>query len=95
MGKLLKALANNELNTIEIVVTRSQERQKLLDKNQKFYNELVQKLNDEEKNLLEKLLDVISDESYSDIQENFMRGYCLGSMMTTEIFSKQDSFFNT
>lgn len=93
MGKILEAFANNILNTVETIENHNPQRQKLLEKNMQLYNELLQKLNDEEKNVLEKLLDVISDESCYDAQHNFVRGYYLGTIMTTEIFSEKESFF--
>ena len=94
MGKILQALADSEFYVPE-TTHRSPERQKLIKKNQHIYNQLLQKLNDEEKNTLEKLLDIISDENYYDIQNSFIQGYCLGTLMTMEIFSEQNSFFNT
>ncbi len=92
MGKLLQALADSEFY-IPKMTQKSPERQKLIKKNEHFYNQLLQKLNDEEKNTLEKLLDIISDENYYDIQNSFIQGYCLGALMTIEIFSEQNSFF--
>ena len=92
MGKILDAFANNELYTVEIIEKRSPKRQKLVGKSQKFYNKLIQKCNEEEKEILEQLLDAVYDESLCCAQENFVRGYCLGVMMITEVFSEKDTF---
>lgn len=92
MGKILQAFANGELYITEITQKRTPERQKLIEKNLQLYNELNEKLNDDEQKLLQNLLDVISDENYYDTQNNFIRGYCLGTLMTMEIFSEQNSF---
>ncbi|NDO47179.1 DUF6809 family protein [Clostridium sp. MD294] len=92
MGKILQAFADGELYVTEIVQKRTPERQKLIEKNLQLYNELNEKLNDDEQKLLQNLLDVISDENYYDTQNNFIRGYCLGALMTMEILSEQSSF---
>lgn len=92
MGKILQAFANGELYITEIVQKRTPEHQKLTEKNLQLYTELNKKLNDDEQKLLQNLLDVISDENYFDTQNNFIRGYCLGALMTMEILSEQSSF---
>lgn len=92
MGKILQAFADGELYVTEIVQKRTPEHQKLIEKNLQLYNQLLQKLNEEEKEIFQNLLNVISDENYYDTQNNFIRGYCLGALMTMEIFSEQNSF---
>ena len=103
MGKILQAFADGELYVTEIVQKRTPEHQKLIEKNLQLYNQLLQKLigffnlvfgelNEEEKEIFQNLLNVISDENYYDTQNNFIRGYCLGALMTMEILSEQNSF---
>lgn len=92
MGKILQAFADGELHVTEIVQKRTPEHQKLIEKNLQLYNQLLQKLNEEEKEIFQNLLNVISDENYYDTQNNFIRGYCLGALMTMEILSEQNSF---
>jgi len=92
MGKILQTFANGELHITEIIQKRTPEHQKLIEKDLQLYNELKKKLKKKKKKLLEDLLDVISDESDCDTKNNFIRGYCLGVLMTIEIFSEQNSF---
>ena len=49
--------------------------------------------NEKDKEILEQLLELVSEEGCCYAQDNFMRGYCLGALMTIEIFSEQNSFF--
>ncbi|MDE7479111.1 MAG: hypothetical protein K2M91_14425 [Lachnospiraceae bacterium] len=53
---------------------------------------LEKKLNDEDKELLQKFADTYFDESCCDAHNNFVRGYRLGALMTMEVFWEQDSF---
>lgn len=94
MGKILDAFAENELYTTEVIEKRSPQRQRLIEKSDELHSKLEQKLNSEDNELLEQLLEVISDESCCYAKENFIRGYRLGILMATEIFSEQDSFLH-
>lgn len=62
MDKLLRAFAGEQLQIIEVTETRSPQRQKLIDEGYKLHNELEEKLNSGEKELLERLIDVNSEE---------------------------------
>ena len=94
MGKILDAFAENELYATEVIEKRSPQRQRLIEKSDELHSKLEQKLNSEDNELLEQLLEVIFDESYCYAQANFIRGYRLGILMATEIFSEQDSFLH-
>ena len=94
MGKILDAFAENELYTTEVIEKRSPQRQRLIEKSDELHSKLEQKLNSEDNELLEQLLEVIFDESYCYAQANFIRVYRLGILMATEIFSEQDSFLH-
>ena len=94
MGKILDAFVDNELYTTEVIEKRSPQRQRLIEKSDELHSKLEQKLNSEDNELLEQLLEVIFDESYCYAQANFIRGYRLGILMATEIFSEQDSFLH-
>lgn len=93
MDKLLRAFAGEQLQIIEMNETRSPQRKKLIDEGYKLYNELEQKLNSREKDLLERLIDVNSEEKSLYAEDKFIRGYRLGVLMTMEVFAGQDRFF--
>ena len=92
MDKLLRAFAGEQLQVIEVTETRSPKRQKLIDESYKLHNELEEKLNSEEKELLERLLDTDSEEKTLYAEDKFIRGYRLGVLMTMEVFAGQDKF---
>lgn len=57
-----------------------------------LHNKLEEKLNDEDKALLQKFADTCFDENCCDAHNYFVRGYRLGVLMTMEVFEGQDSF---
>ena len=61
MGKILDAFAENELYTTEVIEKRSPQRQRLIEKSDELHSKLEQKLNSEDNELLEQLLEVIFD----------------------------------
>ncbi len=93
MGKFLKAFAGEQLQVAEATETRSPERKRLIDKSCRLHAELEQRLSTEERELLERLLDVNADENTLYGEERFIRGYQLGVLMTMEIFAGQETFF--
>ena len=93
MERFLRAFASKQLQVVEVTETRSPERKRLLDESAKLHAELVQKLDSEEKELLERLLDVNTDENALYGEDKFIRGYRLGVLMTMEVFAGQDKFF--
>lgn len=95
MGKILKEFARNNFYTNIQNEKRSPEREKLCDQIFTMQTELEEKLNNEEKKLLNHLIDTISDENSCYAQEKFIRGYCLGVLMTMEILSEQEICFRT
>ena len=92
MDRLLRAFADEQLQVIEVTETRSPKRQKLIDESYKLHNELEEKLNSEEKELLERLLDTDSEEKNLYAEDKFIRGYRPGVLMTMEVFAEQDKF---
>ena len=94
VGRILEAFAGDELHVIPSKEIRSPKRQKLCDKACELREKLKEKLNNEEKELLNELMDVIADENCSYAQSKFIRGYCLGVQMTMEVMSEQETFFD-
>ena len=93
MEKLLRVFASEQLQVEEVTETRSPKQKRLLAESDKPHAELEQKLNSEEKELLECLLDINADESTLYGEDKFVRGYRLGVLMTMEVFAGQDKFF--
>lgn len=93
MDKILRAFAGEQLQIVEVTETRSPQRKKLIDEGYKLHNKLEEKLNSEEKELLERLIDVNSEEKSLYAEDKFIRGYRLGVLMTTEVFAGQGKFF--
>lgn len=92
MGKILDAFANNGLFVVELTDKRTPQRQKLAEEGLKLHNKLKEKLNDEQKELLEQLIETIYEENCHYVQERLIRGYRLGVLMTMEVFSEQDTY---
>ena len=93
MGRIFEAFAGDELHVIPSKEIRSPKRQELCDKACELQEKLEEKLNNEEKELLNDLMDAIADENCCYVQSKFIRGYRLGVLMTMEVMSKQESFF--
>ena len=93
MERFLRAFASDQLQVIEVTETRSPKRKQLIDESYKIQSELEQKLNSEEKELLERLLDINTDENTLYAEDKFIRGYRLGVLMTMEVFTEQEKFF--
>ena len=92
MGKILEAFANDELCIEPEYVELSPQRKKLLDQCDDLLTRLNEKLNDEEQELLTRIINTILDENLLHARDKFIRGYRLGVLMTTEVFTEQDSY---
>ena len=92
MGKILDAFVDDQLHVNPVTEKRTSHHQYLCEQVEILHNKLAEKLNDEDKALLQKLTDTYFDESCCDAHNNFVRGYRLGVLMTMEVFSGQDSF---
>lgn len=92
MGKILDAFADGRLCTEEEFERRSPGDLELSEKAYRLQEELEEKLNDEERELLSDLVDTIFEECCCYAQNRFVRGYRLGVLMTMEVFDQQDSY---
>ena len=92
MGRILEAFASDQLHVSPVTEKRTRHHQNLCEQVEKLHDKLKEKLNDEDKELLQHLIDTIFDESYCDVVNKFVRGYRLGVLMTMEVFLEQDSF---
>lgn len=93
IGRVLQALANDQLVVNDIVREKTPEHQRLSDKCCGLQEQLEKKLDEEAKILLTKLVDAIYDEEYQEALNRFDRGYSLGVLTTMEVFEHYNSFF--
>lgn len=93
MGKILEAFANDEL-CVDEVKKQSSKSHELCGQVCDLIDELEQKLDDEGQELLNHLLDTMSDENNCYARDKFIRGYSLGVLMLMEILSEQDTLFH-
>lgn len=92
MGKILQAFVSDQLH-VDAVTEKNRRHKHLCEQAEQLQDKLEEKLNDEEKELLQKLTDTIFDECYCHGMNQLERGYCLGVLMTMEVFQERDSFF--
>lgn len=92
MGKILDAFADGRLYTEEEFEKLSPGYLELSDKAFRLQEELEERLNDEERDLLNELIDTIFDECCFYARNRFVRGYRLGVLMTMEVFDQQDTY---
>lgn len=92
MGKILEAFADGRLCMEEEIEKRSLGYPELSEKAFRLQEELEERLNDEERELLNELIDTIFDECCFYAQNRFVRGYRLGVLMTMEVFDQQDTY---
>ena len=93
MGRILEAFAEDEIHVIPSNEIQSPKHQKLFDKVCELQEKLEEKLNNEDKKLLDELMDAVAEESSCYAQSKFIRGYRLGVLMTMEVMSEQETFF--
>lgn len=93
MGRILEAFAGDELHVIPSDEVQSPKLQKSCNKVCELREKLEEKLNIGEKELLDELMDAVSDENCCYAQSKFIRGYHLGVLMTMEVMSEQETFF--
>lgn len=93
IGKIIQALANDQLFVNDINQKKTPEHQRLSDKCCKLQEQLEENLDENGKKLLAELVDVIYDEEYLEALKRFNRGYSLGVLMIMEVFEDYNSFF--
>lgn len=94
MGKILDAFASEKFMAKPVIEKRSPKRQELIEKVHTLHETLSKKLDDENKELLEELLNTVYDENCCYAEESFIYGYRLGVLMTMEIVTEQDMLLN-
>lgn len=92
MGKILDAFVDDQLHVNAVTEKRTRHHQYLCEQLEILHGKLEKRLNDEDRELLQKFADTYFDECCCDAHNNFVRGYRLGVLMTMEVFLEQDSF---
>lgn len=92
MGEILNAFATEQLRIDSVTETQDEKQKKLDEKSYGLRTELENKLNGEEKVLLGRMLDSMSEEWCRYAEQKFVRGYRLGVLMTMEVFEGRDDF---
>lgn len=86
MGEILHALANGELITEPSMEIMGSKWKKANDLYCTLGDELLDRLNDDEKRLFNEYADAYSEANFIYSNERFISGYRLGVLMTIEIF---------
>lgn len=92
MENILTALLTEQLRIDSGTERRSPEHQKLCDRGSELQDRLAKKLDDEGKKILTEFMETLFEERCYDEQKKFERGFRLGVLMMSEIFTKQDIF---
>lgn len=92
MGEILNAFATEQLRTDSGTEKQDETQKKLNEKSYGLRTELENKMNGEEKVLLDRMLDSMSEEWCRYAEQKFVRGYRLGVLMTMEVFEGRDDF---
>lgn len=93
MGEILNAFATEQLRTDSETEKQDETQKKLNKKSYGLRMELENKLNGEEKVLLDRMFDSMSEEWCRYAEQKFVRGYRLGVLMTMEVFEGRDDFW--
>lgn len=92
MGEILNAFATEQLRTDSGTEKQDETQKKLNEKSYGLRTELENKLNGEEKVLLDRMMDSMCEEWCRYAEQKFVRGYRLGVLMTMEVFEERDDF---
>lgn len=92
MGKILKAFVTDQIHIDAIAEKYSPEHKKFYEKSCELCEELEKKLNDDEKKMLDELMEAMFNDGACYAEEKFIRGYKLGVLITAEVYQGQDDF---
>ena len=87
MQRILEAFATENLSVEPVTLEGGTEYQRARNLYADLGEQLLAKLNKEEKELLEKYTDAMAEESHLYSVERFIDGYRLGVLMTMEVFT--------
>lgn len=94
MGKILETFFEGNLLVEPITEKRSKEHKAVCDHAYNLVEELEAKLNSDEKELLDQIVEALNAESQYYAADRFVRGYSLGALMMLEVIEKRDEFLS-
>lgn len=94
MGKILETFFEGNLFVEPITEKRSKEHKAVCDHAYNLVEELEAKLNSDEKELLDQIVEALNAESQYYAADRFVRGYSLGALMMLEVIEKRDEFLS-
>ena len=90
MTRILEALYSGNLLVEPVIENRSPEHQKAIETAHRLTEALNEKLNAEERKMLDSVTEAMNEESDYFAAERFARGYCLGALMMLEVMEKRE-----
>ena len=90
MGKILNAFFNDDLDVNSMIQSKDSKYRRLSGHSYELQEKLQSILNEKENTLLSELIDALSDESYYYAHQQFIKGYELGVLMTSEIYADKE-----
>lgn len=90
---ILEELYNGNVNPLARFIKDESEYQKLNHQVSEYIDKLMVSLNDEEKQLYEKIADGICGMGYISEKETFIEGFRLGAQMMLEVISYKSENF--
>ncbi len=94
MEKILETFFKGNLFIESISEKRTPELQEACNLAHNLIDELSAKLEPEEKELLDKVVEALHVENQYYISDRFIRGYSLGSLIMLEIIEKRDEILS-
>lgn len=92
MKEILEALYEGNLKVEPVIEKRSKRYQKACDTSYALVEELSKRLGQEEKEMLDKVIEALNSENYCYTADRFVRGYRLGALMMLEIMEDWEDF---
>lgn len=94
MGKILETFFEGNLFVEPITEKRTEEHKAVCDHAYNLVEKLDAKLNSDEKELLDQIVEALNAESQYYAADRFARGYSLGALMMLEVIEKRDEFLS-
>ncbi len=92
VGKILEALAKDNLCIIPATEKRNPEHQKACEISYSLIEQLNEQLVSENQRLFNEVIEAMEAESCLEAESRFIRGFCLGARIFMEIMEERESF---
>ena len=94
MRKILETFFEGNLFAEPITEKRTEEHKAACDHAYNLVEKLESKLNSDEKEILDQIVEALNAESQYYATDRFVRGYSLGVLMMLEVIEKRDEFLS-